>query len=514
MGESPKQTVFVREATGLTKNVSFLDAISMNVAWQTIGTTIPIIGFYTTLFPTMAGVNLIYGTIIGFLFVIPHMIIYTLMQRRMPRTGGDYVWMSRQMGPFLGSSIGLMGACLNFLAFIAIVVLSAVFAIGSVGITMGYMNMLGLAVPGNVSGADPVSQCIIGSIIFTILIALNIFAPRLTSKLLTFLTVLGMVGLVVAIAALLGAGRQGIVGYINSLGIKNTTYDSVAASYSGGSFDLNNTLMLMPYFFLFLFPWFNMSTIAGSELKGKNALNWSVPISAISVFLLTLASFGTLYYVAGFEFTNAALASPVLVFDYGLNFWTLAMGVSTPALGWFLGIVWILWNFAVLIVTIMAIARYIFSLSFDRFLPSKLAYVSPRYGSPVVALILELVVAVPVVAATVFYYGPLSALADTAVAPMIFFAFVGLSAALYGIKKETGVIRTTLAVAGILSALIFTYISYQFVALSSIYGGNTLSYAYVVGSFIAGVIIYFASKYYLKSKGLDLDMVYKQLPPE
>ena len=190
------------------------------------------------------------------------------------------------------------------------------------------------------------------------------------------------------------------------------------------------------------------------------------------------------------------------------------MGVSTPALGWFLGIVWILWNFAVLIVTIMAIARYIFSLSFDRFLPSKLAYVSPRYGSPVVALILELVVAVPVVAATVFYYGPLSALADTAVAPMIFFAFVGLSAALYGIKKETGVIRTTLAVAGILSALIFTYISYQFVALSSIYGGNTLSYAYVVGSFIAGVIIYFASKYYLKSKGLDLDMVYKQLPPE
>ena len=515
MAEQAKPTLFVREATGLRKNVSFLDAISMNVAWQTIGTTIPIIGFYTTLFPSIAGVNLIYGTIIGFLFVIPHMVIYTIMQRRMPRTGGDYVWMSRQLGSFLGSTIGLMGACLNFLAFIAIVILSAVFSVGSVGISLGYQNMLGLALPSNISGSDPMSQCILGSLIFAALIAINIFTPKFASKLLTVLTVVGMVGIAVAIVVLLGAGRQGVAGYINSLGIANTTYNSVASSYPGGTFDLNNTLMLMPFFFLFLFPWFNMSTIAGSELKGKNALRWSVPIGGISVFVLTLASFATLYYAAGFQFTNAALANSTLVFDYGLNFWTLAMGVaSNVALAWFLGAVWIMWNIAVLIVTIMAVARYMLSLSFDRFLPSRLAYVSPRFGSPVVALVVELVVAIPLVLATVLYYGPLSALADTAVAPMIFFACVGISAILYGIRKEKGIIKTTLVVAGTLSALVFAYISYQFFALASIYGGNILSYSFVAGSFIAGVIIYIASRQYLKTKGLDISMIYKEIPPE
>jgi len=222
-----------------------------------------------------------------------------------------------------------------------------------------------------------------------------------------------------------------------------------------------------------------------------------------------------MYYVGGFEFTNAALANPTLVFNYGFNFWTLAMGVANNmALSWALGIVWIVWNIAVLLVTIMAFARYVLTLSFDRFLPSKLAYVSPRYGSPVVAHLIDLIVAIVLTGAAAFYYGPLSALASGGIAPMIFFAFVAVSAILYGMKHEKGAVRATLVIAGILSAIVFTYVSYEFLALPSIYGGNLLSYSFIVASFIAGIVIYQLSKHYLKEKGIDLSLVYKEIPPE
>jgi amino acid transporter len=514
---SNKPTVFVREATGLVKNVSLLDAISMNAAWMGLGATIALLPLYTVFFPTMSGVNLVWGSVIGFLFVLPQMFIYTMIQRRTPRTGGDYVWMSRQLGGWFGSAMGLTGACLNFIAFVAILILSAVFSIGSVGVALGYQSFLGLALPGNVSGADPMSQFILGSIIFAVLVIINIVSPKTAIRTLTVLVVIGVIGIVVGLVVLVGGGTAGVISYVNSLGISNTTYNSIAASYTGPSFDFGNTLILMPFYFLFLFPWFNMSTIAGSELKGKTALRWSVPISGISVFIIWTVVFAVLYGVAGQPFINAAFANSTLVFDYGFNFWTLAMGVANNlAVSVTLGIAWIIWNIIFLMVTIMAVARYILALSFDRFLPSKFAYVSPRFNSPAVAHVFDLVLAILLVGATAFYYGQLSALSATAIGPMLFFLFVAVASILYGVrtKSESNMVRVGLIIAGALSTAVFAFVSYEFVIFPSIYGGNWLSYAFLGCSFIGGLILYAAHKQYLKKQGIDLSLVFKEIPPE
>jgi len=514
---SKKPTVFVREATGLVKNITLLDAISMNAANMGLGANIALITLYTVYFPTMSGVNLVYGSIIGFLLVLPHMYIYTIIQRRMPRTGGDYVWMSRQTGGLLGSALGLTGACLNYIAFIAIIVLGAVFSIGSVGLALGNQSYLGLALPGNVSGSNPMAQFLLGSVIFTALVVINIVSPKHAIKLLTVLVVIGTVGIIVAAGVLLGAGRSGVVTYVNSLGNANVTYTAVANSYKGPTFDLGNTMLLMPFFFMFLFPWFNVSTLSGSELRGKNAVRWSVPISGFSVFIIWTAVFAILYSVAGFEFINAAFANSTLVFDYGFNFWTLAMGVANNlALSVGIGVVWIVWNIIFIMVIIMLVARYILALSFDRFLPSQFAYVSPRFSSPVTAHLLDLILAIILVGATAFFYGPLSALSATAIGVMVFFMFVAIASVIYGIrtKSETSSVRVTLVIAGVISAVIFAFVSYQFVTLPDIYGGNLLSYTFLACAFIGGLLIYIVHKQYLKKLGLDLSMAFKEIPPE
>jgi hypothetical protein len=48
----------------------------------------------------------------------------------------------------------------------------------------------------------------------------------------------------------------------------------------------------------------------------------------------------------------------------------------------------------------------------------------------------------------------------------------------------------------------------------TIYGGNTLSYAFLAASFVGGLILYTARKYYFKKQGIDLSLAFKEIPPE
>ncbi len=518
----PKAPVFVREATGLVKNVSFLDAITLNISNMSAGAALAIIGFTMVLLPSVSGVNLVYASIIAFALSIPQIFVYTMMTRRIPRTGGDYVWVSRMFGGLAGSTFSFMGYTLETMAYLALIDLSAIFAIGSVGLSLGYQSCLGasclgLALPGSIPGSDTMSQFLLGSVIFAILIGINILKPKAGYKLVSVLSVIGVLSMVVAIFVLLGAGRAGVENYVtflNSIG-SGTTYTQIVSSYSGPTFDFGATLFMLPFFAIFVYPWLNAAPAVASEVKGKNAVKWNVPIASVVVFILVTAAFATMYYVGGFEFTTAALANPKLVFDYSFNFWTLAMGVSNNvAISWFIGIGWILWNLAILAYGIIVISRYLFAQAFDRFLPAKLAYISPKYGSPVVAHLIDLVVTIFLIGGASFLYGTLSSLFGAVLASMIYFIVIGLAAATYAVRREKGQAKAVLMVAGILMAIVFAYISYLFLAYPAVWGGNTFAYGYVAVSFVLGLVIYLASKMYHSKKGIDITLAYKEIPPE
>lgn len=514
-GLAPK-SVFVRESTGLVKNVSFLDSITLNISNMSAGALLGTIGLTFVALPSVAGVNLVLASVIGFLLSIPQIVVYTMMSRRFPRTGGDYVWISRQFGGFWGSTLSFMGYTLETMAYLALIVLSAVFAIGSVGLALGNGSFLGLAVPSFVPGANPAAQFVVAAVLFAALIGLNIAKPKAGFKLVSALTIIGVATMAIAIITLLGAGRTGVVNYINGLHLANsTTYNSIASSYSGPTFDFGATLFIMPLIAAFVYPWLNAAPAVASEIKGGRALKWNVPISAVIVFILLTTSFGTMYFVGGMNFVNAALANPTLVFDYSFNFWTLAMGVANnPGLAFVIGLGWIVWNVGILAYGIIVISRYLFAQAFDRFLPTKIAYVSPRFGSPVIAHLIDLVLTIALVGSTAFLYGTLQALFGAIVASMIYFVFVGLATTVYAARKEKGGSKAILAIAGILNAVVFLFLTYEFLASPGVWGLNTLTYAYVGISFAAGAIIYLVSKSYHARRGINLSMAYKEIPPE
>ncbi len=509
--------VFVRKSTGLVKNVSFLDSISLNIGDMSAGAALATIGFTTILLSSMAGINLVYASLIAFVLSIPQIIVYTIMNRKVHRTGGDYIWTSRVFGGLFGGSLAFMGYSLETLAYLALIALSTVFAIGSVGVALGNMGFLGLALPGNTPGAEPVLQFIVAAVIFAILILVNIFKPKAGYKIVTVSIILGIIILLLGILVLVLAGRAGVESYINSLSTQglNETYSQIASSYTGSNFNFMSTLFMLPFFAIFVYPWINAAPGVSSEIKSRNGIRWAIPISSIIVLLLVTGGFAAMYYAGGLNFINAALSNSKLVYDYSFNFWTLAMGVSNSyLLSLIIGIGWILWDIAILAYGIIVFSRYIFAQAFDRFLPEKFAYISKRYGSPVVAHVFDLVVTLFLIGGAAFLYGPFSSLYGAVAAAMIYFIFIGIAATVYAIRYLVRGEKVTLAISGIIMALVFIFITYQFFAYPSIWGGNPLAYGYVVASFIAGVVLYEISKWRNAKKGIDISMAFKEIPPE
>ena len=510
-----KSGVFVREATGLVKQVSLLDAISINISDMSAGAALAVVGFTTILLPSMSGVNIVIASLLAFTILIPQFIVYTMMTQRMPRTGGDYVWVSRTLGGFAGNVSALCGYTVGNLPYASLIAMSSVFAIGASGVALGYSSLLGLALPGNITGADTTSQFIVATLIVLVLVVINIIKPKAAYKMISAFTILGIITLVIANGVLLAGGRAGVASYISSLGIQNTTYDTIANSYSGPWVDWGATLSFVPYFALFTYPWVNAAPALGSEIKGKSTLRWNVPISAVIAMLLTTSAFATMYYVGGFNFINGAFANSNLVNNYSFNFWTLAMGVAggNTVIAWIIGAGWVLWTVNILAYLIVVEARYLMAQAFDRFLPAKLASVN-RQGSPYIAQLIDFVVIVIMIAGASFFYGTFVSLYGTIVGPMLYFAVVGVAAVVYALRHETGRNKAVLAVCGVLSALAFLWLSFQLVYNYAIWGGNLFAYGFLVVTAAIASVIYFASKAYYHSKGIDITGAFKEIPPE
>ena len=508
-------TAFVRKASGLRRDVSLLDVVSLNLSNMSGGAALGIIGFTTVLLSSMSGVNLVYGSILAWFLTIPEVIVYTMMTSRVSRTGGDYVWVSRVYGGAFGGPLSFMGYTIETMAYMALIALAAVSAIGSVGVSLGYSDMLQFALPGNIPGANLAGQFVIAAVVFIALIVTNMLKPKLGFKIVAVAVMVAIIATFVGIFSLLAAGTSGVQGYmsfLNSIG-SNTTYTAVANSYTGPTFDLNATIFMLPFFAIFVYPWLNAGPAVASEIKGKSALKYNVIISSVVSLIIVTSAFGAMYYAGGFNFINGALSNPNLVYNWSFNFWTLAMGVSSTPVAWFIGLGWILWEVAIIAYAIIVLSRYLFAQSFDRFLPEKISYISPKYNSPTVAFTINLVGTLVLIALASFFYGTLVSLYGAVIASMIYFFFIGIAAVRYALKNEKGRSKAILATAGLLMALVFLYITGQFLVYSSIWGGTTLGYAWAFGSFVAGVAIYFISKSYYGKRGIDITLAYKELPP-
>jgi amino acid transporter len=179
----------------------------------------------------------------------------------------------------------------------------------------------------------------------------------------------------------------------------------------------------------------------------------------------------------------------------------------------------------------------IFAAAFDRLLPEAVASVEPRTRTPIYAM--ALMVIPGLIVSVLFVYNLFSfsslTLASTLVIAITFLGSTIAAILLPYVKKDLyeaspiakykvmGIPLIT--VAGVIFGAFLVFLLYQWLLdPNALYGigysinpdglKNTTSLVFMGAMYLLAVIIYIVAKAYRKNQGVDLDLVYKEIPVE
>ncbi|PSN85162.1 hypothetical protein B9Q00_11190 [Candidatus Marsarchaeota G1 archaeon OSP_C] len=390
--------VFSREATGLTREFGFLDAFLLNMAVVNVAGGLAYDILQLFFFP---GASLPLVFLLGGIPAFGIFLVYTSLSIIFPRTGGDYVYISRIVHP----TAGMANAWLNILGF---------FLFTLTGFNAWYVVYTGLpslltslAVSTGDMGYARIASFIQTNITFDFAlstIVLIIGACIVMFGLKVFKWAFRLIFVYYFLSAALLAALLLVTNhtmFINAIG--KDTYSNVISSASQMGvyrFSLTETLLAaVPLGFL-TFTGFQSSVYIGSEVKNvkrNQTLALGVSMLLTWVYLVVLA------YAASNIFSNSFLqaasylwaTNPSAMPFSATPFITFLLSIiyRNPAIAFLLNSVPVVGGFLLIPSTILASSRILFALSFDRILPEWVSHVNERLRSPVYSVILMMVIA-------------------------------------------------------------------------------------------------------------------------
>jgi amino acid transporter len=522
---SPEK-VFLREATGLVKNLSAFDALNLNVAMCS-----PLQGvlWAWTYGPAMfPGANLALSYLLGIVVVgVGPALTYALWTVAMPRSGGDYVWLSRSVHASYGFLISwfLTFVFLNWFALGAATV--GPFFFGTLFLSLG-MQGLANAVSSTMGAA------ILGTItvvLSTLMIAVGV---RIYARVYRGLFLLTLCGTIIFIALLLSTSHQAFVSGFNQAN-PNISYDQVLAKARTvgwvGGWTVSATL------FGLIFPfqnygWAGFPGYISGEIKRVDKAAWTSILGGLVVMGAWYVITGTLLYsVVGqdflhamsFLYNNASASYPLSFAPYPQNY--VFFMTNNQLIITAIAVTWLLAGIYVVPVNMFLATRNVFAWSFDRIVPTKLAQVSERFASPI-----NTVVVCGIVSEILMLFAVAATYAVMVVNTFMIMEVVMCLIAAATImvpflrrdmfenfppitkKKIIGVPLMTLS--GLIMLIFSAFLVYAAYTAPALGGLNTISLAFNITVLLIALPIYFIAYRYNKSKGIDLTLQFKQVPPE
>jgi len=168
-------------------------------------------------------------------------------------------------------------------------------------------------------------------------------------------------------------------------------------------------------------------------------------------------------------------------------------------------------------------SRIMFAAGFDRSLPALLAKVSERFHTPVTAVTIymaltELGLVLSVYAGVIFEFLNITLVS--------LYAFVGLAALILPFIRNQMYSNSILAryklgnipaisLLGAANLIFFGFLDYFSLLNPAVSGPDwTRSIGTLIGIFLLGVVSYFLVTRYYHSKGIDVSLAFKEIPPE
>src|SRR2546421_207332 len=334
--DAPRQTLFLRNATGLVKAWSTFDAF-LYAFWSVNLVTLGLYGMsfvYTIPDGQLLGAVLLTGVLVTFL-----VLTYAQLVSAMPRAGGDYAWQSRILGGGVGFVLAITGWWFTLWLWTPIyanILIVQFFA--PLAYTLGWSGVATFF--GSHTGIFVSCLIVLAFVSWVITLGMEGYA-----KIQRFCFWLGMGGLLVMLGLLLFSTHQAFVDAFNReagqlFGATGNAYQAtIDASTKGGgptgvsfgNFGFASTLLLLPFLaFYLLWPVWG-ATLYG-EVRGAkeyrkvfNAMFWGLWITVALVAVIILLIVKTIgwdfYYAANAAYWNSifvagSAAPPVPIWPY------------------------------------------------------------------------------------------------------------------------------------------------------------------------------------------------------
>ena len=390
--EPQEQQLFVRRSTGLVREASAIDAAIFNAVFSApVGATLAWgVFFALAVFP---GSDLITATLIAFVLNIPVIIMMALLASSMPRTGGDYVWVSRILSPPLAvvSNFGAAFSALIGATFWARYF--PVFGLGPILSTLGVIFNKPTLIRWGTNFQTHKWWIFFGALIMVVLMtAILIAGTRAVFRWQNSFWAIASIGTFIAFIVFLFGSSSSLQLHFNNLAHKfggnGDVFHKIVAAAPAHSAHPGHWSSTLPAVFVIMtfMMWNWWSVYLAGELKSASnrnrqmgimfgALIWDVVFLIIGVALI--------YKVAGYSFMAGVNAgSPDYTIPTGPWYHFIASLVyNNDFLTILIVASFAFWSLPAMVGNTFMPVRTVFAWAFDRLLPEKFAEVNERSHS-------------------------------------------------------------------------------------------------------------------------------------
>jgi len=526
---NPKQ-VFVREATGLVREISTTDSFVWNITYVPL-----LLSFVNLMFWTMSSgvlnVDYVVTTLVWMIMSGIVMLIYYVMAVAMPRSGGDYVWGTRAVHPAIGFLMSWSFVWVNILveatgSYAGVTYLSSGLSIvGKMTDDVGLQSLAGTL-------TEPTSQLVVGMGILVFAALAGCFGKRILKGVIYFILLVGLVGLVVAFGLMLSTTRGAYVTSFNA--ISGLSYDQVLSQAQAAGYlpivTVAASLSAIP-FAIFALPPPNVTAFLGGEVKTprRSFLYGMLGAWAIAA-LIWLGAFTLLDSTIGMRFIEAmtflSQNNPDVYAQTGMPAATANLFISVitrnPMIIHLVTLSIFIGNMGWMVILFAVNARIFLAWAFDRLAPSQLSQVSERFLTPIYSVLLMAVLCIG--GFIILFYNPAAFTFNVALLISFWLCLAGLTALILPYRRkdifESSPLKGRLAgipllsILGFLTVVLYLYMMYVALVNPSLGPISPAALSATVGLVVAGLVIFYLVRAVRKSQGIDIDAVFREIPPE
>jgi len=536
-----KRPLFVREATGFVREIGFLDHLITNM-----NGVVPLAAIVLTpwwIFFAVKGGDLMLAILGGWLFTMfGSLISYSMISATFPRAAAPYVATSRILHP----AVGWPAEVCHWLGWVMALALYPGFMLTwaivpglyAIGVSSGNRAFIDAAFA---IATQPEWALLVG---FLLLVPTSLIAVLGTRKLVRTFQLPITIIMFIAIFIIIGLWATTTRSQLEMVLVKylHEDFASIIAEAKANypDFMVPSIYAFVPIMAAIAFTAGSFNTYWNSYAVGEvrrahdvrmQILSMWIPSTLIAILVALIS--GMALSICGREFliaitqilTNnpgffegtppmpayAMTLIPLMVADNPIIQFIIMIGTICGVLAYFPA-------------TWLIITREWFAWAFDRLLPERLSEVSEKYHTPVWSIIVNLIVAC-IFMVLFIYFIEYIGFFNTAAwdLTLITIALICLSAALLPLRKEfwslspvnkykIGAIPV-ITVAGILG-FIYNGAAVWFYSVTPELGMGLPSTLVIVATAAIPFVLYWVVRAIRKKQGIEIDLIFKSIPPE